>query len=254
MELSRAALVVAIVAGLAGVLLFTPYEAFLEGVIAFAIVVAALLGFLIHPRREVFYVRTAVRLVDPDRRHVLERDLAAVKVELVRLWLLFVPTFLSVAVLVFLAAGGPAKFSYLNWLFSSRYAYIVFPFCQYPPLLVLVLLAAWIDERRVMRDAEACSARSFSIQRAPVGWIGRVSYAFMGEQGEYYGGDCVYFALPHPPELGTIVFHNVRRPNLNKIAMGFLFHRFIIFSRAVTELDKQTTADQTALVESESVP
>ena len=82
---------------LAGVLLFTPYEPFLEGVLALAIVLAAVVGFLTHPRREVFYVRTAVRLIDPD------------------------------------------------------------------------------------------SARSFSIHRAPVGWVGRVSYLFMGEHGEYYG-------------------------------------------------------------------
>jgi len=234
---------------LAGVLLFTPYEAFLEGVIALAIVVAALVGFLMHPRREVFYVRTAVRLIDPDRRQALEHDFLAVRVELVRLWALFVPTFLSVAVLVFFAASGPAKFSYLNWVFSSRYAQIVFLFCQYPPLLVFVLLVAWIDERRVMRDAEACSARSFSINRAGVGWVGRVSYLFMGEHGEYYGGDCLYFELPHARELSTIVFHNVRTPELNKIVMGFLFHRLIILGRGVTDLDKQTVAARTALIE-----
>ena len=162
---------------------------------------------------------------------------------------MFVPTFLSVAVLVFFAASGPAKFSYLNWVFSSRYAYIVFLFCQYPPLLVFVLLVAWIDERRVMRDAEACSARSFSIHRARVGWVGRVSYLFIGEHGEYYGGDCLYFGLPHPRELATIVFHNVRTPELNKIVMGFLFHRLIILGRGVTDLDKQTATAQTVLVE-----
>ena len=93
MELSRAALAVAIVAGFAGVLLFTPYEAYLEGVIAFAIIIAAVVGFLMHPRREVLYVRTSVRLIDPDRRQALEHDLLAVKVELVRLWVLFVLRF-----------------------------------------------------------------------------------------------------------------------------------------------------------------
>jgi len=247
MEFLRPALVV--VAIVAGVLLFTPYEAFLEGAIALAIVVAAVVGFLMQPRREVFYVRTSVQLIDADRRQALEHDLLAVRVELVRLWLLFVPTFLSVAVLVFLAASGPAKFSYLNWVFSSRYAYIVFPFCQYPPLLVFILLVAWIDERRVMRDAEACSARSFSIRRARAGWVGRVGYLFMGEHGEYYGGDCLYFGLRHPRELATIVFYNVRTPELNKIVMEFLFHHVIIFGRGVTELDKQTTAAQAALVE-----
>lgn len=251
MELLRPVLVVVTI--VAGVLLFSPDEALLEAAIALAIVLAAVVGFLMHPRREVYYVRTAVRLIDPDRRQALEHDFLAVRVELVRLWLLFVPTFLSVAVLVLFAASGPAKFSYLNWVFSSRFVYIVFPFCQYPPLLVFVLLVAWIDERRVMRDAEACSARSFSIRRARAGWVGRVGYLFMGEHGEYYGGDCLYFGLPHPRELATIVFHNVRTPELNKIVMGFLFHRLTIMGRGVTDLDKQTASAQTALAETTHV-
>jgi len=242
-----------VLAVLAGVLLFTPYEALLEGVLALAIVVAAVVGFLMHPRKAVFYVRTTVRLIDPDRRQTLEHDFLAVRAELVRLWLLFVPTFLSIAVLVFFAADGPEKFSYLNWVFSSRYAPIVLPFCLYPPLLVFFMLVAWIDERRVMRDAEACNASSFSIDRARAGWVGRVSYAFRGEHGEYYGGDCLYFALAHPRELATIVFHNVRTPELNKIAMGFIFHRFIILGHGVTDLDKQTTAAQSALAETTPV-
>jgi len=245
-----AALLVSVVGIVAGVLLFTPYEPFLEGAIALAIVVAALVGFLMHPRRELYYVHTAVRLFDADRRPILESDLLAVRVELVRLWLLFVPTFLSVTVLVLLAASGPAKFSYLNSVFSSRYSFMVLWFCVYPPLLVFLLLVAWIDERRVMRDAECCSATSFTIySRARAGLVRRVGYAFMGEHGEYYGGDCLYFELRHAPELATIVFHNVRRPELNKIVMGFLFHRLIVIGRGLTDLDTQTVAAQAALVE-----
>jgi len=134
----------------------------------------------------------------------------------------------------------------LNWVFSSQYAYIPIAFLQFPPLFVLVLLSAWIDERRVMRDAEACSARSFSVSGR------RVSYLFMGEHGEYYGGDCVWFGFVRPGELATIVFHNVRTPELNKIAMGFLFHRLTVLGRGVTDLDKQTAAAQTALAETTS--
>jgi hypothetical protein len=70
------------VALLAAVLLFTPYEPFLEGVVAGGMVVAVLVGFLMYPRREVFYVRTSVRLMDPDRNQALEHDFLAVKVEL----------------------------------------------------------------------------------------------------------------------------------------------------------------------------
>lgn len=236
------------VALLAALLLFTPYESFLEGVVAGVMVVAVLVGFLIYPRREVFYVRTAVTRVDADRKQTVERDSLAVRVELARLWLLFLPTALAVAFLVFFAVGGPMKFSVLNWAFSRQYSLVVVSACMLEvlSLLVIVLLSAWISERRVLRDAEACSARSFSVSGADSEGIGRVSYLFMGEHGEYYGGDCMRFGVSLPYALATIVFHNVRKPELNKIAMGFLFHRVIVLGRGVTDLDKQT---QTALAE-----
>ena len=100
-----------------------------------------------------------------------------------------------------------------------------------------------------MRDAEACSARSFSIFRARAGRFGQVSYLFMADHGEYFGGHCVCFGLIQPRELATIVFHNVRKPELNKIAMGFLFHRLIVLGRGVTDLDEHATASQTVLAE-----
>lgn len=202
-----------------------------------------------HPRKEVFYIRTAVRLIDPERRQALEKDLLAVKVELARLWLLFVPTFLAVAFIVFFVAGGPAKFSLFNWLAASPYGYATILIWPYPPLLVLLLVAAWLDERRVMRDAEACSARSYSFSEGRARLGGRVSYLFMGEDGEYYGGDCLHFGLMRPRVLATVVFYNVRKPELNKIAMGFLFHRLTILGRGVTDLDEQTAAARAALAE-----
>lgn len=238
---------------IAGVLLFTPYEVFLEGAIAVAIVAIAMAGFVMHPRRDVFYVRTSGQFISADGAKGLERDFVAVRVELTRLWLLFVPTFLSVAFLVFFAAGGPTKFSFVNWIFSSENLYVALLVCQYAPLLVILLLWAWIGERRVLRDAGACSARSFSVSGGEYGArprrIQRVSYLFMGEHGEYYGGDCLYFGLVQPRELATIVFHNVRKPKLNKIAMGFLFHRLIVVARGVTGINKQTAAAQMALAE-----
>lgn len=248
--LSRVAIFCVVV--LAGVLLFTPYEAFLEGLIALAILTAAIAGFMMHPRRDVFYVRTTVRRISPDRSRAVERDLLAVRVELARLWLLFVPTFLAVTILVFFAAGGRTKFSFLNWIFKSRQAYLAFLICQYPPLLVLLLLSEWIVERRVMRDAEACSARSLSIEPTRTGRFGRVSYLFMGEYGDYCGGYCTYYRLIHSRELASIVFHDVRTPELNRIAMGFLFHRLVILGRGVTDLDKQTAAAQAVLAETAS--
>jgi hypothetical protein len=250
-ELAWPVLVVVVV--LAAVLLFTPYEAVLEGAIAFVLFTTVAAGFLMHPRRDVFYVRTAVPLIDPDRNEFLEQDFLAVKVELVRLWLLFVPTILAVASLVFFAAGTPMQFSFLNWILSSRYAPVAILLVQYPPVLVLLLTAAWVGERWVMRNAAARSASSFSVSPARVGRAGRVSYAFRGEKGEYYGGDCfcLYLGSLHP-ELATIVFHNVRKPELNKIVMAFLFHRVTVLGRGVTDLDKQTVEVQRILAETPS--
>ncbi len=248
MELiSRALLLILVV--LAAVLLFTPYEAWLEGAMALAILGTVVVGFSMPPRKEIFYVRTSMQVADRNRNPALEHDFLAVKVELARLWLLFLLTFLAVAFLVFFAAGGPAKFSYTNWIFSSRYAFFAMQFWQFPPMLALVFLLAWVGERRVMRDAEACSARSYRISHARSGRFGRVSYLFMGERGEYYGGDCMWFGLIQTDELATIVFHNVQKPELNKIAMGFLFHRLIVLGRGVADLDAQTVAAHRILAE-----
>lgn len=241
------------VAMLAAVLLFTPYEAVLEGVIAIIFVAAVVLGFLLHPRKEVFYLRTIVRLSDPDGNQALEQEYLAVKVELVRLWLLFLPTLLAVGLLVVSCGSGILwNFSLLNTIFSSKYGFIAIQVWHAPPLIALVLLWAWISERWVMRDAEACPARSFSVT-SQEGWrVRRVSYAFMGQHGEYYGGYSFYFGLVHPLKLATVVFHNVRKPEVNRIAMSFLFHRLVILGHGVTDLDKQTVAAQKALAEATS--
>jgi hypothetical protein len=228
------------VAMLAAVLLFTSYESVLEGVVALVIVGAVILGFSLHPRKEVFYVRTTVRLIDPDRNQSLEHDYLAVKVELVRLWLLFLPTLLAIGFLVVSSASGVLwKFSLLNTIFSTRFAFAALYSCYILSVIVLILLVVWIRERWVMRDAEACSARSYSVTNRAV------SYMFMGERGEYYGGYCSYFVLVHPIELATVVFYNVRKPEVNKIAMGFLFHQLIVLSRGVTDMDKETVEAQT---------
>ncbi len=241
----------------AGALLLTPYEAFLEGAIAIIIVTAVAVGFLMFPRKDVFYVRTTVRSIVASGP-IAEHDYVAVKVELARLWLLFLPAFLAVAFLVIPAAQGVLwKFSLMNWTFATGYGPFLVQLWRVPALIVLVMLPAWITERWVLRDAAACTARSFSIygRRVSFGeWVslGRVSYSFMGEYGEYFGGDDIHFGLVQPRELKTIVFYNARKPEWNKIAMGLLFHRLIILGRGVTDLDEQTVAAQTALAETTS--
>jgi len=229
-------------------MLFTPYEAILEGAVALAIVATVLVGFLIQPRTELYYVRTSTPKIARNRRPMLEQDFLGVRVEVARLWLLFIPTFLAVSDLVFFAAGGPMKFSYLNWLFSSPPGYFLIFVLEYAPLPVILMLSAWIQERRVLRDAEACSARSFSLSLR-IHCLGNVAYLFMGEHGEYFGGYSHYFGLVKSPELARIVFHDVRNPEINKIAMGFLFHRLTVAAYGVTDIDEQTAAAQPALAQ-----
>ena len=241
------------IAMLAAVLLFTPYEAIFEGVIAIIFVALVVLGFLLHPRREVFHVRTAVRLSDPDGNQAIEQDYLAVKVEFARLWLLFLPTLLAVGFLVVSSGSGILwNFSLLNWIFSRSYALISFYVLQWASLSVLVLLWAWISKRWVMRDAEACAASSFSLPNRDGRRVRRVSYSFADERGEVYAGYNFYLGLVHPLQLATVVFYNVRKPEVNRIAMSFLFHRLTILGHGVTDLDKQTIVTQTALAKTAS--
>lgn len=98
------------------------------------------------------------------------------------------------------------------------------------------LLSAWVSERWVLRDAEACSAESVSMM------AGRLLYSFKDRLGEYYGGEGFPFMLVRSPKLARIVFYRVNKPQLNKIAAGCLFHRLVIVGRGVTDLDKATVS------------
>jgi hypothetical protein len=80
--------------------------------VAVAVVAA---GFLFRPRKEVFYLRTTLVVSAPDYPLSAEHDRIAVPVELVRIWLLFLPTFAAVAFLLFTFAKGTTwKFSLLD--------------------------------------------------------------------------------------------------------------------------------------------
>jgi hypothetical protein len=105
---------------LAAIFLSIPYEPVLEVAVALAFVAAVLLCFLLHPRKEVFYVRTTGQLRDPDRNPILEHDDLAVKAELTRLWLLFLPTLLAVGFIVVSSASGSLNCRALAFLGARR--------------------------------------------------------------------------------------------------------------------------------------
>jgi hypothetical protein len=59
---------------------------------------------------------------------------------------------------------------------------------------------------------------------------------------EYYGGEAFPFALVRSPNLASIVLYRPAKPELNKIAMGCLFHRPVIVGRGLTDLDEATVS------------
>jgi hypothetical protein len=222
---------------LAAALLLPMYESLIAGVGALAIIAIVVVGFALHPRKEIFYLRTNAYVLDPDCMS-LEHNRIAVRVELARLWLLFVPTFGAVAfLLVTFAKGTPWRFSLWDSGFDRLLEsgpYPVVLFCRLLFAAVIGLLSTWLSERWVLRDAEACSAGSVSQL------VGRILYGFKDRSGEYYGGEGFPCAPVHPRELATIVLYRISKPDLNKIAMCCLFHRLVIVGRGVTDLDEAT--------------
>src|SRR5579863_1401510 len=227
-----------VVGTLAAVAVFflSAIESSLAGIAAILIVGAVIAGFCLPPHRDVFYLRTTVEVPDPDYALVVEHDRLAVRVELARLWLLFLPTFLAVAFLIVTFLKGTTwKISLLDsdsliWFQAGPYPVLLF----FRLLIVAVfgLLAAWLGERWVLRDASACSASYVHFS------TGRIVYGFMDPRGEYYGGEGFPSAFNLSPQLRTIVFYRVSKPDLSRIAMCFVFHRPVTIGRGVTDLDQ----------------
>jgi hypothetical protein len=232
--------------GVAAVLamLFLPlYEPVLAAAGALVVVAVVVLGFFMRPLTDVFYVRTTVFIFDVDH-HVydfsLEHDYIAVRVELARLWLLFLPTFLALGFLVVTAAQGT------TWNISllQKDVFVALLLCRGLFFVVVVVpLSMWISERRALRDADACSARGVFVKG------GTATYTFVDRSGGYYSGAGLFLRSVRQPELATLVLYNVRNPQLNKIGMTCLFHRLVIIGRGVTEFDEATITRAVSLVE-----
>jgi hypothetical protein len=214
--------------------LLPAYERFIAGATAVVVIAIVVLGFLLRPRKEIFSVRTTLPVRKVDKVE-LERGQIAVRVELARLWLLFIPTFLAVGFLISTAAKGS------TWNFSlfgnfgedfpaGFYIWRVFLF------FVVGILAAWLSERWILRDAEARQLRSISVK------AGRVSYAFVDSSGGYYGGEGVITQKVRSLELASLVLYKMSRPEYNKIPLTCLFHRFIIVGHGLTDLDEAAAA------------
>jgi hypothetical protein len=230
-----------VVGTLAAVAVFflSAIESWLAGIAAILIVAAVIVGFCVTPRRDVYYLRTTVQIPDPDYAVVVEHDRLAVRVEVARLWLLFVPTFLAVAFLVVTFVSGTTwKISLFDsnslvWFQAGPYPVLVF--FRLLIVAVLGLLTAWLSERWVLRDASACSATYLTFSR------GRLLYGFTDGSGEYYGGEGFPSGLNRSRALRTVVFYRTSKPGISEIAMCFAFHRLVVIGRGVTDLDEAKT-------------
>lgn len=69
---------------------------------------------------------------------------------------------------------------------------------------------------------------------------GRISYVFLDDAGEYYGGEALPLGAMKPSALVRVVFFNPEKPDLNRIVMGLLFHRLVIIGRGLTDLEHAT--------------
>lgn len=217
-------------------MLLPSYESFLAGSAAVLMVAVVVSGFVLRPRKEVFYLRTTQVFREPDDLISVEHDRIAVRVELARLWLLFPPLMLAIAFLLVTSARGITwRFSLLEkfWEMSS---YPVILIARMFLLLVVGILSTWVSEQWVLRDAEATSADSVSLM------AGRLLYSFKDRSGEYYGGEGFPFDLVKASKLRSVVFYRTSNPQLNKIARAFLFHRVVIIGRGLTDLDEATVA------------
>jgi hypothetical protein len=226
---------------LAVMLLFTPYEAVLESVIAVAFVAAVIAGFAMQQSKDVYYLKTRTLRPRAGEAATPEHDYVAIRLELVRLWLLFIPTMFAVSFMVISSARGKfAGESFLNRIAGSSVLHPAsFSLAQpiaYLSIAVGMVLFFWLSERRALRNVEACSASHY----ARKGWT--IGYQFRDEKNAYCGGDCVFFGLVRPQELAAIVFYEAARPERSRIAMGLLFHRPVVIGRGITELDKDTAA------------
>ncbi|HUD63091.1 MAG TPA: hypothetical protein VMQ17_00860 [Candidatus Sulfotelmatobacter sp.] len=131
------------VAVLVAALLLPSYEPMLAGLAALAMVTVVVTGFLFRPRKDVFYLRTTLIVSEPDYPISVEHDRIAVRVELARLWLLFLPTFGALAFLIVtFAKGSTWSFSLLDrfWELGS---YPIFLGIRVFLVVVVGLLSAW---------------------------------------------------------------------------------------------------------------
>jgi len=173
----------------------------------------------------------------------LRRDRLAVKAELARLWLLFLPTITAVGLLLTIFSRGAGWWG-VFWnakpiqLFLENSGPLALWLLDVSLGGVILLLSSWLGERWVLRNAEVCSAKSVSKNGR------RIYYGFQDPSGEWYGGYGFPFSRNFP--VPALVFYRAGSPQQNKLAMCCLFHRFAVVGRGVRDFDEANVAAYSA--------
>lgn len=230
---------------LVAALLLPLYQAMLAACGAVVIIGVVAFGFLLRPQQEVLYLKTRTTHKGSDGLYV-ERGTVAIRIELTRLWILFVPAFLAVTFLILIWARDSSwkldLFDLIEPIGMHSAVAILFSRIGLTIVLIVVgILSEWVSERWMLRDAAACSARSLTVGR------GGIFYSFVDDTGEFYGGHAVLIGK-HPAQLASIVLYNVKQPALNRMAMACLFHRATIIGHGLTDLDQDTVQARLPLI------
>ena len=86
----------------------TTYYPMLVALYALAIIIAIVAGFLLRPLKDIVLVRPNLSFSSPVPSRSVKHDQVALRVEITRLWLLFLPTFAALAFFVVASVNGLA--------------------------------------------------------------------------------------------------------------------------------------------------
>jgi hypothetical protein len=218
-------------------LLQTIFAPYVPALIAAAMVAAVVVGFCFHPDRDSWTVWISeYRLVegadDLDLDLLSTKDVLSFRVNLRRLWLLFIPTLCAVAFLVLRAARGRWHIEILDGLI------VMFPFfgvMWFGLATVWFLLSGWVFERWLLRRADACEGEIHT----------NGTYHFVVNE-EYFGGRDLRigrftlggYASSGGALLSGVVLFRRKDPRHNRRIPSFIFHRFDIVGRGIEDLER----------------
>jgi len=206
--------------------------ALVAAVIAIAMIATVIAGFMFVPDRDSWTVwitqySFAEGLDEEEFDLHSTQEPIAIRVEVARLWLLYVPTIVAVGFLMLLAARGIGGFD-LSKYFSYPFLLVM----RWGPALVWFLVGSWVYERWLLRRAEAAQA-----QWSRHGNEEAVAYYFIVKQEYYSGWDFPLFSYSKEPALGAVVMYRRGRAERNHLVAAFVFHRFTVIARGVQDLE-----------------